>query len=302
MWLNWPKETNISNYVPPVINVRSPNPYVFIYYYQPGEIRDFFPATPYNPWQFNLQEFVQRFNLTGPMGMNTLSVVADPYSLRELREAGLMNNCPTLLVQALQNEYYRLSNDLELTEIPELEMWVTVRFDVQNSYEPIWVDPIKNVVCRLDTIRNQPEVFLAHRLLQPNALQDFAGQQYTMVMAEFSPTTAPVIMNQMYRGQLDYNRRPVAIHWVVTNIQNPEASQGQTAVKYEGAPLLYPREATKQYYILVYRQRGAVDSIRSWLENRECLAQQSNGCHISFTLFARDHSLELVGLSQFRVV
>lgn len=64
---------NIDDYTPPSINVRTPNPYVWLFYRQlDGEIKVADKQTYPDTWQFNVNNFAKEHNLEGTCKLITV--------------------------------------------------------------------------------------------------------------------------------------------------------------------------------------------------------------------------------------
>ncbi|XP_052075630.1 uncharacterized protein LOC127713073 [Mytilus californianus] len=245
---------------------------------------------------YNTTDAFQELDLTGPIAMNWLTAVKDPYSVQYFVNVGLINNCPNMVTEALKKKKISfIPDDVDLSMSLDINLHTTaLNFDsCCTSYRyqehTAKLNPIGDGY--ISPAHARSEATLTMTLLREGLLFIPSGKtdvRYTLLCVDISvPYPAA--------GTPDL---PL-LHMLVTNINGSDIASGDIIRSYLGpAP---PDYVNHTYIFLLYTQTSMLNTIetQSYL-TQGCSAGIDGRCLFNVTRFVDGAKLNLVGSTWFQ--
>ncbi|XP_072033603.1 uncharacterized protein C56G2.4-like [Amphiura filiformis] len=273
------------------------NPYIFMLFRQNQtnmELTQYWTDyfnDPSGSGFFNISDFAADQNLQGPVAINWLMSITDPYISEK---QPFVNICPLFVEEAEREvDLYHVPNDIPFTVSVNIDYFsVGMNFSTccnDYSYENATysLDPIGDGTVTPFDNKDQPiSITLLKMKLTPLPI-DFRGELYTLLMID------PDISNNPGTGTRE---KPLA-HWLVTNIPNGRVDQGDIVLSYRGS--MPPSGETHRYQFLLYEQENLLD-IDPYDYTPDCQNQGiPDRCLFEVQRFVSENQLQFLGATWY---
>ncbi|KAK3083792.1 hypothetical protein FSP39_003272 [Pinctada imbricata] len=204
---------------------------------------------------YTIPAMMAALNLTGPVGMNWMSVIGDPYAIQRFIDRRSFYQCPYLIQNAIKthNRSFipsgtQLTVNIDVTFSPPAFTFSSCCSQYSYPAKTFKLTPLENANVKTGEVRASviPTVELTITGLFFTRF-NFTGRTYTLLCVDPdvpSPTA----------GTQD---RPL-LHWQVINIVNGDLSTGHVVMPYAGP--MPPDNNPHYYYFLLYEQRMEINS------------------------------------------
>nr|XP_011412422.2 uncharacterized protein C56G2.4 [Crassostrea gigas] len=238
----------LKSYLHPIPPQTEPNPFAFLVFKQSSSLSVSDATKQMLLQTTDLAAITKTLELTGPVALNWINVVRDPYAIEGLVDLHIADLCPYLETGALlkHNRSFIHSDTfldvaLSVTFNPSATTYtsccsthtVTAKKVTLKSLAPTYVDTADVRTEAAPTIN-----FYKAGLISLNRVTD----TYTLICIDpdVSKSHSPII------------------HWMVTNIPDGNIQNGQTVLPYIGP--MPPPGKNHTYYFLLYKQSSPVDA------------------------------------------
>nr|KAG5699219.1 hypothetical protein BaRGS_012740 [Batillaria attramentaria] len=247
-----------------------------------------------------LNSLVDRFNLTGPVGMSIIRIKNDAYSVEHARRMGVINHCPYLQTNAAQSTAN--NNVFNMTGLS-----FTVSVDITYRTPDITFEScchrtmIPKNVLNVDPMGVPTGIHPVYTRLPPQVnlvptdLEDmfyFAERRFTLVFLDITDQA-----NASTQSEADFR-----LHWQVINIHDAMLHTGETIVQYQGA-IVPPDSPFRLYLYLLLEQNQGNALTAAQVEGfvaSDCPQILTGRCKFDLQRFIADLHLKPVGASWFR--
>ncbi|CAG2218201.1 unnamed protein product [Mytilus edulis] len=269
-----------------VVDYRAPmnptevdNPYVFLLYEQTGRIS----ATGsliQNLTSNTVAALHANSHFRGPKAISWVRIKQDPYSITYLGSRSVVNNCPSLVSEALHHHPASfipsntiLDMSVDVTYTPSSISFISCCKTYVYNEKSFSINPIGNSTVKTAHVRSSaiPSVSLSKRDWYPEAIQFADNELYTLMMVDPDAGSSPYL------------------HWLVLNIPKGNVNDGVSVREYKGPA---PPSGVHTYYFLLYKQTAKINPSVIGNYTTSC-----SRCGFKISNFVSNNHLELKGAS-----
>ncbi|CAG2188954.1 unnamed protein product [Mytilus edulis] len=283
---NAPHATIACKHHQAVVDYRTPmnptevdNPYVFLLYEQTGRIS----ATGsliQNLTSNTVAALHANSHFRGPKAISWVRIKQDPYSITYLGSRSVVNNCPSLVSEALHHHPASfipsntiLDMSVDVTYTPSSISFISCCKTYVYNEKSFSINPIGNSTVKTAHVRSSaiPSVSLSKRDWYPEAIQFADNELYTLMMVDPDAGSSPYL------------------HWLVLNIPKGNVNDGVSVREYKGPA---PPSGVHTYYFLLYKQTAKINPSVIGNYTTSC-----SRCGFKISNFVSNNHLELKGAS-----
>ncbi|XP_061177338.1 uncharacterized protein LOC133186070 [Saccostrea echinata] len=270
----------IKPYLHPIPPQTEPNPFAFIVYKQSNAVVVSDSTKQMLQQTTDLGVVITALGLTGPVALNWINVVRDPYAIQSLMDLHIADLCPYFETEVLLKH-----NRPFIPKATELDVSLSVTFHPSDitfdSCCSSYTQTAKTITLNsaATTYVNTADVRTA---VVPSVSFTKAG---ILAQSKITDTYTLICLDP----DASASHAPI-VHWMVTNIPDGNIQNGQTVLPYMGP--MPPAGKNHTYYFLLYTQASPIDgSILSGYVGQNCHSR----CLFEINRFVADNHLTLSG-------